>query len=203
MGKGKKNKKQKPNTPTNDKKVNPTTTVKEKVEEQTVDNWEDVVIEDPEISKASFDEKVTCNTSPIETDGKNYTDTTGRDHKANEHKGKGARKKEGSFNQKSSDYSKKNERSYASKPDNSYEVPPFADSKQKYKKYNKDVSNTNIQYNYAGFKEFVKTNKLLEFKQLIEEEGDLFSYSDEYSLAHCVAEDLNMNAGIAIHFRYN
>ena len=35
-----------------------------------------------------------------------------------------------------------------------------------------------------------------------EVEGDLFTASAEYSLAHCVAEDFRMGAGIAVHFRY-
>lgn len=32
--------------------------------------------------------------------------------------------------------------------------------------------------------------------------GDLFSAAKEYSLAHCVAADLKMGAGIAIKFRW-
>lgn len=35
-----------------------------------------------------------------------------------------------------------------------------------------------------------------------EVDGDLFSAPKEYSLAHCVAADLKMGAGIAIKFRY-
>lgn len=35
-----------------------------------------------------------------------------------------------------------------------------------------------------------------------EVEGDLFTASKDYSLAHCVASDLKMGAGIAVAFRF-
>lgn len=35
-----------------------------------------------------------------------------------------------------------------------------------------------------------------------EVEGDLFAVDDEYSLGHCVAEDMNMGSGIAVKFRF-
>lgn len=34
-----------------------------------------------------------------------------------------------------------------------------------------------------------------------EVEGDLFSASGDYALAHCVAADLKMGAGIAVQFK--
>lgn len=34
-----------------------------------------------------------------------------------------------------------------------------------------------------------------------EVEGDLFTAPDEYALAHCVAADMKMGAGIAVKFR--
>lgn len=37
--------------------------------------------------------------------------------------------------------------------------------------------------------------------QLVEKCGDLFSAGDDYSLAHCVAEDFKMSKGIALEFR--
>lgn len=37
--------------------------------------------------------------------------------------------------------------------------------------------------------------------KLTEVEGDLFSAPKEYSLAHCVAADLGMGAGIAVKFK--
>lgn len=35
-----------------------------------------------------------------------------------------------------------------------------------------------------------------------EVEGDLFTASKDYALAHCVASDLKMGAGIAVAFRF-
>lgn len=37
--------------------------------------------------------------------------------------------------------------------------------------------------------------------KLVEVEGDLFSAPKDYSLAHCVAADLGMGAGIAVKFK--
>lgn len=44
----------------------------------------------------------------------------------------------------------------------------------------------------------INTFNLLRYTQV---EGDLFDAPPEYSLAHCVAEDLNMGAGIAVNFK--
>lgn len=41
--------------------------------------------------------------------------------------------------------------------------------------------------------------KLWTFRQIV---GDLFTAPREYALAHCVAADMRMGAGIAILFRY-
>jgi len=41
----------------------------------------------------------------------------------------------------------------------------------------------------------------LYFSILEEIDQNLFELSDEFSLAHCVAEDLRMGAGIAIEFK--
>ncbi|CAH1372302.1 unnamed protein product [Tenebrio molitor] len=43
-----------------------------------------------------------------------------------------------------------------------------------------------------GYVEYVKTREIT---------SDLFEMPEEYSLAHCVAEDMNMGAGIAVRFR--
>lgn len=55
------------------------------------------------------------------------------------------------------------------------------------------------------FDQFYKSQKKsldgLAFKRVNEQEGDLFQLGDEYSLAHCVAEDMNMGSGIAVTFR--
>lgn len=40
-----------------------------------------------------------------------------------------------------------------------------------------------------------------EFKVVNEVEGDLFEQPDDFSLAHCVAEDLRMGSGIAVAFK--
>lgn len=34
-----------------------------------------------------------------------------------------------------------------------------------------------------------------------EVEGNLFEVDEDYALAHCVAQDMNMGSGIAIEFR--
>lgn len=44
-------------------------------------------------------------------------------------------------------------------------------------------------------------NTIVDFKRVNEQQGDLFELSNEYSLAHCVAEDMNMGSGIAVTFR--
>ncbi|RZC34553.1 uncharacterized protein BDFB_002649, partial [Asbolus verrucosus] len=49
-------------------------------------------------------------------------------------------------------------------------------------------------------KEF-RQNKEIEYVKTIEIEHDLFLMPKEYSLAHCVAEDMNMGSGIAVQFR--
>lgn len=51
------------------------------------------------------------------------------------------------------------------------------------------------------FQDFLRKKNIscLHIKEIT---GDLFSAPEEYSLAHCVAEDFNMGAGIALTFRY-
>lgn len=39
-------------------------------------------------------------------------------------------------------------------------------------------------------------------KKIKEKFDDLFACEDDYSLAHCVAEDLSMGKGIAKEFKY-
>lgn len=51
-----------------------------------------------------------------------------------------------------------------------------------------------------SFKDFMQ-KKNIKCDHIKENIGDLFSAPDEYSLAHCVAEDFNMGAGIALTFR--
>ena len=46
-----------------------------------------------------------------------------------------------------------------------------------------------------------KRNMAMSSYKLTEVEGDLFSAPKEYSLAHCVAADLGMGAGIAVKFK--
>jgi len=43
--------------------------------------------------------------------------------------------------------------------------------------------------------------KIKEFKVVDEVEADLFEQPDDFSLAHCVAEDLRMGSGIAVAFK--
>lgn len=45
---------------------------------------------------------------------------------------------------------------------------------------------------------FIRRMSTLLFREV---DGDLFSAPKEYSLAHCVAADLKMGAGIAVKFR--
>lgn len=49
-----------------------------------------------------------------------------------------------------------------------------------------------------GKRNFAKMSALV-FREV---EGDLFTATKEYALAHCVASDLKMGAGIAVAFRF-
>ncbi|CAH0547635.1 unnamed protein product [Brassicogethes aeneus] len=40
-----------------------------------------------------------------------------------------------------------------------------------------------------------------EYKKIVEQQADLFAMGKDYSLAHCVAEDMGMGSGIAVQFR--
>ncbi|XP_060534501.1 filaggrin-like isoform X2 [Cylas formicarius] len=52
------------------------------------------------------------------------------------------------------------------------------------------------------FKNWEKNwRKMQEFKNVKEVQQDLFMVSKEYSLAHCVAEDMRMGSGIAVQFK--
>ncbi|KAI4471144.1 hypothetical protein MML48_1g08476 [Holotrichia oblita] len=55
---------------------------------------------------------------------------------------------------------------------------------------------------FDEFEAFYKSfNKDLQFRIVHEVEGDLFSAGTDYSLGHCVAEDMKMGSGIAVSFR--
>lgn len=57
-------------------------------------------------------------------------------------------------------------------------------------------TNSNNNYNHSN----KKLNK--PYNSVVQEvEGNLFSASSDYSLAHCVAEDFRMSAGIAVTFK--
>lgn len=56
---------------------------------------------------------------------------------------------------------------------------------------------------YDQFKEkYMRKDGSMDFKVVVEEFGDLFVAGKEYSLGHCVAEDMNMGSGIAVTFRW-
>lgn len=63
--------------------------------------------------------------------------------------------------------------------------------------------NSSFQDRDEDFEKFrANLNKVkMDFGKVKEITGDLFSAPKEYSLAHCVAEDLSMGAGIALSFR--
>ncbi|KAL4082984.1 hypothetical protein QTP88_028314 [Uroleucon formosanum] len=62
------------------------------------------------------------------------------------------------------------------------------------------TSITYIQMNFDTYLELVKDKTVVNNK-VIEETGDLFDAPLEYSLAHCVSQDLKMNQGMALMFR--
>lgn len=68
-----------------------------------------------------------------------------------------------------------------------------------------DSPNRNHQSNVEDpeYKEFHYNYRQssVNYVKVKEIEGDLFAMANEYSLAHCVAEDLNMGSGIAVQFR--
>ena len=58
----------------------------------------------------------------------------------------------------------------------------------------------NIILQYIQFKIYLKMFHCY-LSVLKEIDEDIFKLSKEYSLAHCVAEDLRMGAGIAVDFK--
>ncbi|XP_056648653.1 protein kinase 4-like [Diorhabda sublineata] len=54
---------------------------------------------------------------------------------------------------------------------------------------------------YKAFLQDLKDNKLVASEKIKEQNQDLFKMSEDYSLAHCVAEDMRMGSGIAVTFR--
>lgn len=67
-----------------------------------------------------------------------------------------------------------------------------------------DLFDTSYEKKDEEYKEFqmeVKSMKRVPCTKIIEEEKDLFDMSTEYSLAHCVAEDMRMGSGIAVQFK--
>ncbi|KAL4136005.1 hypothetical protein QTP88_007579 [Uroleucon formosanum] len=62
------------------------------------------------------------------------------------------------------------------------------------------TSTTYIQMSFDTYLKLVKDKTVVNNK-VIEETGDLFDAPLEYSLAHCVSQDLKMNQGMALMFR--
>lgn len=56
------------------------------------------------------------------------------------------------------------------------------------------------QYGYQDYLELSKTTVIVNNK-VKEKSGDLFEAPSEYSLAHCLSQDLKMRQGIALMFR--
>nr|CAI5849357.1 unnamed protein product [Callosobruchus analis] len=54
---------------------------------------------------------------------------------------------------------------------------------------------------YEDFLEMERRREEMNYVKVTEKSGDLFEMPKEYSLAHCVAEDLSMGSGIAVHFK--
>ncbi|VEN40831.1 unnamed protein product [Callosobruchus maculatus] len=54
---------------------------------------------------------------------------------------------------------------------------------------------------YEEFLEREKSKEEMKYVKVTEKSGDLFEMPKEYSLGHCVAEDLSMGSGIAVHFK--
>lgn len=86
--------------------------------------------------------------------------------------------------------------------DNNYSKSTFNNFKKTQYREHQNKNEPEELDNYHKFEQLYINRKLKNVKQLKEEHGDLFQYSNEYALAHCVAEDMHMNAGIAITFRF-
>ncbi|CAH1985190.1 unnamed protein product [Acanthoscelides obtectus] len=54
---------------------------------------------------------------------------------------------------------------------------------------------------YKLFEATERSNKEMKYVRVEEKTTDLFEMPKEYSLGHCVAEDLSMGSGIAVHFK--
>lgn len=72
--------------------------------------------------------------------------------------------------------------------------------------FQKNYRQENDGFRLKNMKEFNKyydemKNSTIDNKKVKTVSGDLFTASEEYSLAHCVAEDMSMGAGVAVTFR--
>ncbi|XP_031355947.1 uncharacterized protein LOC116180204 isoform X2 [Photinus pyralis] len=66
-------------------------------------------------------------------------------------------------------------------------------------------SRSNYKSDDKGYDQFCESLRRLKhsnvtYTKVVEIQEDLFNMSTEYSLAHCVAEDMNMGSGIAVRF---
>ncbi|KAK9881526.1 hypothetical protein WA026_016407 [Henosepilachna vigintioctopunctata] len=63
--------------------------------------------------------------------------------------------------------------------------------------------NVKDDFEWVGFKDYMKSksDKKGHFMHVIEQDMNLFTVGEDYSLAHCVAEDMKMGCGIAVQFR--
>lgn len=69
-------------------------------------------------------------------------------------------------------------------------------SRDSYERYSE-----NSDKEYKMFCEEERRKEKVEFVRVKEIEADLFAMEKEYSLAHCVAEDMRMGSGIAVTFK--
>ncbi|KAG5889537.1 hypothetical protein JTB14_036628 [Gonioctena quinquepunctata] len=76
-------------------------------------------------------------------------------------------------------------------------------SDSRIQKYNTDFYDRSFEKEDVEYKEFrdkfIKEN--IDFVKVTEKEKDLFEMPKDYSLGHCVAEDMRMGSGIAVNFK--
>lgn len=212
MGKNKKkSKKATPSSSNNNSQTQTTCqnkdTKKKDVKDKVANNNDSVKIEQVSLSSTSTDFKITstkdslsskCSTNKVSHTNKKIKSANSDDKKLIKHKSEKSRKDStGSVevckDWEDADIDNLDVKMKINQPKRNYSV--FDINKK---------SKSKIESNSLNYQEFLKRfkNKILtNLKDLKEEHGDLFHYPTEYALAHCVAEDFHMNAGIAITFR--
>ena len=92
----------------------------------------------------------------------------------------------------------KNRNQELEKLDFFYNLVSFLQNRKKYRpNFHQDIEFLQYEDEFLSHKGHIG-----EYTKVREVFSDLFDAPEDYSLAHCVAEDMNMGSGIAVQFRY-